>query len=101
MKHTLRCMKNEVGFAYEACLRHTEKLVCASLHGRCRRLLHGNEVDASYSPRRMLHSFRRPIYILGILWYNYLGSYLLDKIEFVEFIATTSCLSMLIAHGII
>ena len=60
MKHTLRCMKNEVGFAYEACLRHTEKLVCASLHGRCRRLLHGNEVDASYSPRRMLHSFRRP-----------------------------------------
>ena len=101
MKHTLRCMKNEVGFAYEACLRHTEKLVCASLHGRCKRLLHGNEVDASYSPRRMLHSFRRPIYILGILWYNYLGSYLLDKIEFVEFIATTSCLSMLIAHGII
>ena len=101
MKHTLRCMKNELGFAYEACLRHTEKLVCASLHGRCRRLLHGNEVDASYSPRQMLHSFRRPIYILGILWYNYLGSYLLDKIEFVEFIATTSCLSMLIAHGII
>ena len=101
MKHTLRCMKNEVGFAYEACLRHTEKLVCALLHGRCRRLLHGNEVDASYSPRRMLHSFRRPIYILDILWYNYLGSYLLDKIEFVEFIATTSCLSMLIAHGII
>ena len=25
MKHTLRCMKNEVGFAYEACLRHTER----------------------------------------------------------------------------
>ena len=24
MKHTLRCMKNEVGFAYEAWLRHTE-----------------------------------------------------------------------------
>ena len=73
MKHTLRCMKNEVGFAYEACLRHTEKLVCASLHRRRRRLLHGNEVDASYSPRRILHSFRRPIYILDVLWYNYLG----------------------------
>ena len=73
MNHTLRCMKNEVGFAYEACLRHTEKLVCASLHGRCRRLLHGNEVDASYSPRRMLHFFRRPIYFLENLWYNYVG----------------------------
>ena len=24
MKHTLRCMKNEAGFAYEAWLRHTE-----------------------------------------------------------------------------
>ena len=30
-------------------LAHGEFL-CASLHGRRRRLLHGNEVDASYSP---------------------------------------------------
>ena len=28
----LRCMKNEAAFGYEACLRHTEKLECASLH---------------------------------------------------------------------
>ena len=33
------------------------------LNRHCRRLLHGNEIDASYSPRRMLHSFLRPIYI--------------------------------------
>ena len=32
MKRTLQCMKNEAGFAYEAWLRHTESLVCASLH---------------------------------------------------------------------
>ena len=25
---------------------------------------------------------RRPIYILDVLWYNYFGSYLLDKLEF-------------------
>ena len=66
-------MKNEVGFAYEAWLRHTEKLVCASLHGRCRRPLHGNEVDASYSPLANASFFRRPIYILDALWYNYFG----------------------------
>ena len=29
----LRCMKNEAAFSYEAWLRHTEKLVCDSLHG--------------------------------------------------------------------
>ena len=79
MKHTLRCMKNEVGFAYEACLRHTEKLVCASLHRRRRRLLHGNEVDASYSPRRMLHSFRRLF-----TFHRFYGIIqLIDKLEFV------------------
>ena len=26
----------------------------------------------------------RPIYILDVLWYNYFGSYLLDKLEFDE-----------------
>ena len=101
MKHTLRCMKNEVGFAYEACLRHTEKLVCALLHGRCRRLLHGNEVALHIRQGECFIHFA----VLFIFWVFYgiitLGSYLLDKIEFVEFIATTSCLSMLIAHGII
>ena len=28
----LRCMKNEAAFGYEAWLRHTENLECASLH---------------------------------------------------------------------
>ena len=27
---------------------------------------------------------RRPIYILDVLWYNYFGSYLLDKLKFDE-----------------
>ena len=36
----LRCIKNEAAFGYEACLRHTERLECASLHG--------NEVAALY-----------------------------------------------------
>ena len=30
-----------------------------------------------------LRNSSRPIYFLGILWYNFLGSYLLDKLEFV------------------
>ena len=32
MKRTLRCMKNEAACGYEARLRFTERLVCASLH---------------------------------------------------------------------
>jgi len=48
-------MKNEAGFAYEAWLRHTEKLSCASLHASVASAswraapLHIDEVDASFS----------------------------------------------------
>ena len=38
----LRCMKNEAAFGYEALLRNTEKLPCASLH-------RSRKASASYS----------------------------------------------------
>jgi len=38
-KRTLRCMKNEAACGYEAWLCHTEKPVCASLHGAMRRFI--------------------------------------------------------------
>ena len=44
----LAVYKNEAGFAYEVCLRHTKKHGHASLHGIRRILLHSDVVAASY-----------------------------------------------------
>jgi len=40
----LRCMKNEAAFGYEAWLRHTESLKCASLRGATRRFIRARRV---------------------------------------------------------
>ena len=64
MKHALRCMKNEAGFAHEACLRHTEKFKgVLRFTEAARLLLHSNAVAASYLPKANA-SFFLPSYLL-------------------------------------
>ena len=55
--------------------------------------LFGGSKPPPYEGGSICKELSRPIYILDVLWYNFLGSYLLDKLEFVEMIATASCLS--------
>ena len=48
MKRTLRCMKNEAAYGYEAWLRHTEKSSLRFASYERMRVHRGNEVAASY-----------------------------------------------------
>ena len=82
MKHTIRCMKNEVGFAYEACLRHTESF-CV--------LRFIDVADVCFMATKLTLRIRQSeCFILFAplftFWNIYciitLGSYLLDKLEF-------------------